>query len=90
MTRTRVSNWLAALGFAVVLAFASAQSGSARAAQAKAGKADKDIYVCSCGKTKSCPCMTMSNKEGKCPCGDDMKKVAADSAWAKHNRRALE
>jgi hypothetical protein len=93
MTKIRVSSWLAALGAAVVLTFASAQLGSARAAQTKTGKAEKSVYVCSCMKTKSCPCMTMAKKEGKCACGahsPEMKKVAADSDWAKTNRKALE
>lgn len=94
MTKARVAKWLAALGAAVVLSFAAAQIGSAHAAQMKgqsaAGK--KSVYVCSCMKTKSCPCMTMAAKGGHCACGahsPEMKKVAANSAWAKHNRRAL-
>lgn len=52
----------------------------------------KDVYVCSCMKTKSCPCMTEANMKGKCACGSsapNMKAVARDSAWAKANRLAL-
>lgn len=33
--------------------------------------------------------MAMAKKEGKCPCGVEMKKVGANSAWARHNRREL-
>lgn len=52
----------------------------------------RTVYVCSCMKTKSCPCMTEANMEGKCACGaksPDMKAVPRDSAWARSNRKAL-
>ncbi len=90
MSKKRVATWLATLGAAVVLVFAAGQMGSAHAAQAHAAKAGKDVYVCDCMGGKSCPCMGMAKKEGKCVCGKEMKKVAADSAWAKHNRKELE
>ena len=48
-----------------------------------------DVYVCGCMKTSSCPCAAMSNKAGKCPCGDEMKAVARDSKWAATNRKEL-
>lgn len=53
----------------------------------------RTVYVCSCMKTKSCPCMTEANMEGKCACGvksPEMKAVPRDSDWARTNRRKLE
>lgn len=53
----------------------------------------REVYVCSCMKTKSCPCMTEANMEGHCACGmksPEMKAVPRDSAWARTNRRNLE
>jgi len=53
----------------------------------------RTVYVCSCMKTKSCPCMTEANMEGHCACGmksPEMKAVPRDSAWARTNRRNLE
>ena len=53
----------------------------------------RTVYVCSCMKTKSCPCETEANMEGKCACGmkaPEMKAVPRDSAWARANRRGLE
>ncbi|HZU42999.1 MAG TPA: hypothetical protein VE994_10035 [Terriglobales bacterium] len=50
------------------------------------------VYVCSCMKTKSCPCMTEANMEGHCACGmksPEMKAVPRNSAWARTNRKAL-
>lgn len=68
-------------------------------ASALAGKRSGDqkksdsVYVCSCLKTKSCSCMTEAKTEGPCSCGTQggppMKKVSAQSAWAKTNREAL-
>ena len=49
----------------------------------------KDVYVCACMKTSSCPCASMSNKAGKCPCGDEMKAVPRDGKWAATNRKEL-
>jgi hypothetical protein len=49
----------------------------------------KDVYVCACMKTSSCPCAAMANKAGKCPCGDEMKAVPRDSKWAETNRKEL-
>jgi hypothetical protein len=54
---------------------------------------DKVVYVCSCLKTKSCPCMTEAKTGGPCACGTSggppMKAVPRNSAWAKANREAL-
>jgi len=36
-------------------------------------KLGADVYACNCGET--CPCQTISKKEGKCPCGKDMVKA---------------
>jgi hypothetical protein len=47
------------------------------------------VYVCGCMKTSSCPCAAMSNKGGKCPCGDEMKAVPRHSKWANTNRTEL-
>ena len=33
----------------------------------------EDVYVCNCGP--SCPCLTMSMKEGECTCGNKMVKA---------------
>jgi len=74
------------LGMALVFCLGLVQIGSARTPQETA---KKDVYVCACMGSKSCPCMGMSNKEGKCVCGDEMKAVPRDSAWAKHNRKEL-
>ena len=79
---------LLGMGFALCLGLV--QIGSARPAQEhEMGKTGKDIYVCACMKNKSCPCMGMSNKAGKCTCGDEMKAVPRESAWARTNRKAL-
>ena len=48
-----------------------------------------DVYVCACMKTSSCPCASMSNKAGKCPCGDEMKAVPRNGKWAATNRKEL-
>jgi hypothetical protein len=78
------------LGMALALCLGITQVGSALPGAAQASKAKKTVYVCACGGTKSCPCMAMSKKEGKCPCGTDtMKEVPANSAWAKANHKAL-
>jgi hypothetical protein len=54
---------------------------------------DNVVYVCSCLKIKSCPCMTEAKTEGPCACGagggPPMKAVPGNSAWAKANREAL-
>jgi hypothetical protein len=78
------------LGMALALCLGLTQVGSALPGAAQTSKAKKTVYVCACGGTKSCPCMAMSKKEGKCPCGSDtMKEVPAKSDWAKTNRKAL-
>ncbi|HUX67975.1 MAG TPA: hypothetical protein VMV31_10870 [Terriglobales bacterium] len=50
-------------------------------------------YVCSCLGTSSCSCMTEAKHEGPCACGTSggppMRRVAANSNWAKANRIAL-
>ncbi len=47
------------------------------AAFAESGKMDlkvgDEVYVCNCGP--ACPCNTMSRKEGKCTCGNQMVKA---------------
>jgi hypothetical protein len=75
-------------GAVLALCLAFAPLASSRSAQSEAKS--KDVYVCACMKTSSCPCKAMANKEGKCPCGDDMKAVARDSQWAKDNRKGLQ
>jgi hypothetical protein len=80
------------LGMALALILGITQAGSALPRQAESSSAKKasTVYVCACGGTKSCPCMAMSKKEGKCPCGTEtMKEVPTNSAWAKHNRAEL-
>jgi hypothetical protein len=78
------------LGMALALCLGLTQVGSALPGAAQASNAKKTVYVCACGKTRSCPCMAMSKKEGKCPCGSDtMKEVPVNSEWAKQNRKAL-
>lgn len=60
----------------------------------QASQRKKDVvYVCACMGNRSCPCMSEAKTEGPCACGTQggppMKKVHADSAWAKQNRDAL-
>ncbi len=79
------------LGAALALCLGTVQLTTALPA-AKTANKDKTVYVCSCMKTKSCPCMSMAAKEGKCACGahaPNMKAVSSNSAWAKTNRKAL-
>jgi hypothetical protein len=38
-------------------------------------KKGDEVYVCGC---KSCPCLTMSKKPGKCGCGRDLVKTTID------------
>jgi hypothetical protein len=85
-SKVRLMSKTVLLGMGVALCLGLVQIGSARTPQATTSK---DVYVCACMKTKSCPCMGMSNKEGKCVCGDEMKAVPRDSAWAKQNRKEL-
>jgi hypothetical protein len=49
----------------------------------------KDVYVCGCMKTASCPCAAMANKAGNCPCRDQMKAVPRHGKWAATNRKEL-
>lgn len=77
------------LGMALALCLGLTQVGSALPGAPQASSAKKDVYVCACMGNKSCPCMSMAKKDGKCPCGTAMKAVAPDSAWAKHNRKEL-
>ena len=76
---------LSGAALALCLAVVPAVSGQPAHPQEKS----KDVYVCACMKTSSCPCKAMANKAGKCPCGDEMKAVSRDSEWAKTNRKAL-
>jgi hypothetical protein len=78
------------LGVALLLSLGIAGMGAPRQTASKTSKTEKTVYVCACMGTKSCPCMAMSKKEGKCPCGsDEMKAVPSNSAWANANRKAL-
>jgi hypothetical protein len=77
---------LSGAALAVCLAFAPVVSGRPAHPQTTS----KDVYVCACMKTSSCPCKSMANKAGKCPCGDEMRAVPRDSEWAKNNRKALD
>ena len=78
----RASLAIAAWGLFLNLALgAPSQAGS------KSGA--KDVYVCACMKTSSCPCAAMANKAGKCPCGDEMKAVPRNGKWANTNRKQL-
>lgn len=84
----------AALVLAGALILPFSFSAAAKGSPAKEMKMNsRTVYVCSCMKTKSCPCMTEANMEGKCACGTkspDMKAVPRGSAWARTNRRNLE
>ena len=90
--RISLSSKAVLLGMALALCLGLTQVGSALPGAPQASSAKKDVYVCACMGNKSCPCMSMAKKEGKCACGEhspNMKAVAADSAWAKHNRKEL-
>ena len=90
--RIRATNRAVLLGMALALCLGLTQVGSALPGASQASSAKSDVYVCACGGTKSCPCMGMAKKEGKCACGEhapNMKAVPADSDWAKHNREEL-
>lgn len=84
----RFTNRAILFGAVLALCLALAPLASPRSAQPQAKS--KDVYVCACMKTSSCPCKAMANKAGKCPCGDEMKAVARDSKWAKDNRKGLQ
>lgn len=84
-SKVRLTSNAVLLGMALALCLGLVQIGSAT----PQSNAKKDVYVCACMGSKSCPCMGMSNKEGKCVCGDEMKAVPRDSAWARHNRKEL-
>ncbi len=86
--KLRLTSRTVLLGMAVALCLGLVEIGAARPAQMSASKS-KDVYVCDCMGTSSCPCMSMANKEGKCPCGKEMKAVPRNSAWAKHNLKEL-
>ncbi|MEJ2009296.1 MAG: hypothetical protein P8Z30_14265 [Acidobacteriota bacterium] len=90
--RIRLANKAVLLGMAFALCLGITQIGTAVPAAPQAASAKGTVYVCACMGNKSCPCMSMAKKEGKCACGEhapNMKAVAADSAWAKTNRAAL-
>jgi hypothetical protein len=65
---------LSVLAFAVVFAFVFI--GTAAADTKIAFKKGDEVYVCGCGA--GCPCLTMSKKPGKCPCGKDLVKTTID------------
>jgi hypothetical protein len=86
--KARLRYGVVVCGLGLVLCLGLARLGSAGQGSSAS---EKNVYVCGCAGTKSCPCMAMSNKAGKCPCGhDDMKAVARDSTWAETNRKALQ
>lgn len=87
--RIRATNKAVLLGMALALCLGLTQMGSAVPAAPKAASTKDVVYVCACMGNKSCPCMAMAKKEGKCPCGTEMKAVSTNSAWAKHNREEL-
>ncbi|TAM83363.1 MAG: hypothetical protein EPN47_04425 [Acidobacteria bacterium] len=87
----KVATAALALGGALIFPFGfmAAQGNSMKSMK----MSSQTVYVCSCMKTKSCPCETEANMEGKCACGmkaSEMKAVPKDSAWARANRRGLE
>jgi hypothetical protein len=91
--RMRSTTKAVLFGAALALCLGLVQIGSAQMTHSESSKAGKTVYVCACKGDSSCPCMSMANKEGKCACGEhspDMKAVPRNSAWAKHNRKALE
>ncbi len=73
-----------------MFALAPAQGGTHKQ---RTKKKESMVYVCSCLKTRSCPCMSEAKMEGPCACGTQggppMKAVPAKSTWAKQNRQAL-
>lgn len=58
--------------FAVIVLFwsAVALAGTLGKMDLKAGD---EVYACNCGE--SCPCQTMAEMPGKCPCGSEMVKA---------------
>lgn len=79
----------ALLGVAFAMCLGLSQAGTARPAASQSASTKDAVYVCACMGNKSCPCMSMAKNAGKCTCGKEMKKVALNSAWAKHNRQEL-
>jgi hypothetical protein len=85
------------IGVALAMFLGLATLGTARQAASNTKKAESKsestVYVCACKGESSCPCMSMAKMKSKCACGEhspDMKAVAANSEWAKKNRKALE
>lgn len=76
-----------------LVAASGTESQSQKAAAGDSHMKGSVVYVCACLKTKSCSCMTEAKMEGPCACGTEggppLKAVAANSAWAKANRKAL-
>jgi hypothetical protein len=71
---------IAVLSLVMVTAAFAASSGKMNL------KVGDEVYVCNCGP--SCPCHTMSMREGNCTCGNKMvkakvTKVEADVAYVK-------
>jgi hypothetical protein len=93
---TRKSRLALVFGIALSLCIGLTTLGGASQAASKmhkGAKSEKTVYVCACKGESSCPCMSMAKMKGKCACGEhspDMKAVAANSDWAKKNRKALE
>jgi hypothetical protein len=90
--KTKVKLGTAILALTAALALAETGVAAQKTSMSGMHRNGKDVYVCSCMQTKSCPCMTEANMKGKCACGSkapEMKAVPRDGAWARTNRRAL-
>jgi len=84
------SSLLAGPGFvALMLAMTAILGMGVPPKPASGAQKSSSVYVCACMKTSSCPCANMSNKAGKCPCGDEMKAVPRHGKWANDNRKSL-
>ena len=69
MNKTLISLFVASMMLVAVVAFADRTL--------PVFKNGDTVYVCTCGD--SCPCMTMSRKEGKCACGNPLGKGVVSS-----------
>jgi hypothetical protein len=69
MNKTLISLFVASMMLVAVVAFADKTL--------PVFKNGDTVYVCTCGD--SCPCMTMSRKEGKCACGNSLGKGVVSS-----------
>ncbi len=89
-----VKRWtqFGALGLAAVVLLLLPSYGNAKD-PAAAQKQKASVYVCSCLDSSSCPCLTEAMREGPCACGTKggppMRRVDANSNWAKFNRQRM-